>query len=105
MGFLFNRPGFFMSDIVSSFIRLIKLDIHLAINTGGGDAPGLNAVIHGAVYAARGLGWQVLGIREGYDGLLEPDRYPNGGLVELHRSIAWSNGLTAAKWKWTAPTT
>src|SRR5271157_921949 len=86
MGFLFNRPGFFMSDIVSSFIRLIKLDIHLAINTGGGDAPGLNAVIHGAVYAARGLGWQVLGIREGYDGLLEPDRYPNGGLVELHRS-------------------
>jgi len=77
----------------------------IAINTGGGDAPGLNAVIHGAVYAARGLGWQVLGIREGYDGLLEPDRYPNGGLVELHRSIAWSNGLTAAKWKWTAPTT
>src|SRR5271157_2781561 len=31
MGFLFNRPGFFMSDIVSSFIRLIKLDIHLLL--------------------------------------------------------------------------
>lgn len=30
----------------------------IAINTGGGDAPGLNAVIHGAVYAARGLGWR-----------------------------------------------
>jgi len=58
----------------------------VAINTGGGDAPGLNAVIHGAVYAARGLGWQILGIRDGYEGLLEPQNYPDGGLVELRRS-------------------
>lgn len=58
----------------------------IAINTGGGDAPGLNAVIHGAVYAARGRGWEVVGIREGYDGLLEPERFPNGGLMELRRS-------------------
>ncbi len=58
----------------------------IAINTGGGDAPGLNAVIHGAVYAARRLGWEVFGIRDGYDGLLQPERYPNGGLIELHRS-------------------
>lgn len=58
----------------------------IAINTGGGDAPGLNAVIHGAVYAARGLGWEVVGIHEGYDGLLEPERFPDGGLMELHRS-------------------
>ena len=28
MGFLFNRLGFFMSDIISSFVRLFKLDIH-----------------------------------------------------------------------------
>lgn len=58
----------------------------VAINTGGGDAPGLNAVIHGAVYAARGLGWDIFGIRDGYDGLLMPEHYPNGGLMELHRS-------------------
>ena len=58
----------------------------VAINTGGGDAPGLNAVIHGAVYAARGLGWQIFGIRDGYEGLLEPQNYPAGGLVELRRS-------------------
>ena len=58
----------------------------VAINTGGGDAPGLNAVIHGAVYAARGLGWQIFGIRDGYDGFLEPQKYPDGGLVELRRS-------------------
>ncbi len=58
----------------------------VAINTGGGDAPGLNAVIHGAVYAARGLGWQIFGIRDGYDGFLEPQNYPEGGLMELRRS-------------------
>jgi 6-phosphofructokinase 1 len=58
----------------------------IAINTGGGDAPGLNAVIHGAVYAARGLGWEIFGIRDGYEGLLEPERYPDGGLVPLRRS-------------------
>jgi 6-phosphofructokinase 1 len=64
-----------------------KTGKRIAINTGGGDAPGLNAVIHGAVYAARGLGWEILGIRDGYDGLQEPERYPNGGVVELRRSM------------------
>lgn len=59
----------------------------VAINTGGGDAPGLNAVIHGAVYAARGLGWQIFGIRDGYNGFLQPENYPDGGLVELRRSM------------------
>jgi 6-phosphofructokinase 1 len=58
----------------------------VAINTGGGDAPGLNAVIHGAVYAARSLGWQIFGIRDGYEGFLEPQNYPGGGLLELRRS-------------------
>jgi 6-phosphofructokinase 1 len=43
----------------------------IAINTGGGDAPGLNAVIHSAVLAAQRRGWEVYGIRDGYDGLLQ----------------------------------
>jgi 6-phosphofructokinase 1 len=43
----------------------------IAINTGGGDAPGLNAVIRAAVLAARSRGWDVLGIRRGYQGLLD----------------------------------
>lgn len=38
--------------------------------------------------AARGLGWEIVGIREGYDGTLEPERLPDGGLMELHRSTA-----------------
>ena len=44
----------------------------IAINTGGGDAPGLNAVIRATVLAALKRGWEVLGIRKGYIGLLEP---------------------------------
>ncbi len=58
----------------------------IAISTGGGDAPGLNAVIQAAVYAATGLGWEVFGIRDGYDGLLAPQKYPDG-LVRLDREV------------------
>jgi len=42
--------------------------------TGGGDAPGLNAVIRAVVKtAAREFDCEVIGIRDGYDGLLEPN--------------------------------
>ncbi len=40
------------------------------MNTGGGDAPGLNAVIRAVVLAAHNRGWQVYGIQRGYEGLL-----------------------------------
>jgi len=55
----------------------------IAINTGGGDAPGLNAVIHAVTTAAHNQGWECFGIREGYAGLFEPERFPGGGLVKL----------------------
>jgi phosphofructokinase-like protein len=55
----------------------------IAINTGGGDAPGLNAVIRAVVLSASRLGWECLGIREGYNGLFLPERYPQGGLMKL----------------------
>ncbi|HUH14086.1 MAG TPA: ATP-dependent 6-phosphofructokinase [Longimicrobiales bacterium] len=42
----------------------------VAINTGGGDAPGLNAVIRAAVLACLSYGWEVYGIQKGYGGLL-----------------------------------
>jgi phosphofructokinase-like protein len=47
----------------------------IAINTGGGDAPGLNAVIRSVALSALNRGWQVVGIRRGYEGLIdgEPD--------------------------------
>jgi 6-phosphofructokinase 1 len=45
----------------------------IAINTGGGDAPGLNAVIRSVALSALNRGWEVLGIRRGYEGLLEDE--------------------------------
>lgn len=57
----------------------------LAISTGGGDAPGLNAVIRAATLAGINRGWQVFGIRDGYNGLLRPEDYVEGGLVPLTR--------------------
>ncbi len=47
--------------------------MRIALSTGGGDAPGLNAVIRAAVLSAVGRGWDVLGIRRGYFGLLGED--------------------------------
>jgi phosphofructokinase-like protein len=44
--------------------------VRIAISTGGGDAPGLNAVIRAAVLSAIDRGWHVLGIKRGYAGLL-----------------------------------
>ncbi len=43
----------------------------IAVNTGGGDAPGLNAVIRAIVLAADQRRWEVIGIRRGYEGLLD----------------------------------
>lgn len=57
----------------------------IALSTGGGDAPGLNAVIHAATLAARNRDWDVVGIRDGFNGLLFADQYPDGGLIELTR--------------------
>jgi 6-phosphofructokinase len=55
----------------------------IAIMVGAGFVPGMNAVIKGAALAAGKLGWEVVGIRDGFEGLLHPDRYPEGGLLPL----------------------
>jgi 6-phosphofructokinase 1 len=57
----------------------------IAICTGGGDAPGLNAVIRATVTAAANRGWTCVGIRNGFNGILQPERYPSGGVVPLTR--------------------
>jgi phosphofructokinase-like protein len=48
--------------------------MRIGVLNSGGDCPGLNAVINGVVGAASKLGWEVLGFRDGYEGLL-----PEGG--------------------------
>jgi 6-phosphofructokinase 1 len=61
----------------------------IGVNTGGGDAPGLNAVIRAVAISSHWRGWRVLGIRHGYRGLIE-----NGadGVVELDRNAV--RGIT-----------
>jgi phosphofructokinase-like protein len=46
----------------------------IVISTGGGDAPGLNAVIRAVVLAADRRGWEVFGSRNGYQGLLDTNQ-------------------------------
>ncbi len=60
----------------------------IAVNTGGGDAPGLNAVIRAVVLSAEQRGWECAGIRDGYNGLLFPERFGGEGLLPLtHRAV------------------
>lgn len=47
----------------------------IGILTGGGDCPGLNAVIRAVVKSASKRGWETIGFRDGFEGLLEPLRY------------------------------
>ena len=48
----------------------------IGILTGGGDVPGLNAVIKSVVYRATELGYEVIGIRRGWEGLTHQRRGP-----------------------------
>lgn len=52
--------------------------MRIGILNSGGDCPGLNAVIHGVVGAAAQLGWEVVGFKDGFEGLLPP-----GDFLEL----------------------
>lgn len=50
----------------------------IAVLTGGGDCPGLNAVIRAVVKSADQYGMEVLGIRDGFRGAVEGDFIPLG---------------------------
>jgi phosphofructokinase-like protein len=54
----------------------------IGVLTSGGDCPGLNAVLRGVVLAAEKLGWEVVGFRDGFEGLLSPGDH----LILDHRS-------------------
>lgn len=47
----------------------------IGILTGGGDAPGLNAVIRAVVKSAANSGCETIGLQDSFDGLIEPDRW------------------------------
>jgi phosphofructokinase-like protein len=47
---------------------------NIGVLTGGGDAPGLNAVIRAVVKTAYNAGISVLGLEDSFDGLIYPDK-------------------------------
>jgi ATP-dependent phosphofructokinase / diphosphate-dependent phosphofructokinase len=65
----------------------------IGILTSGGDCPGLNAVLRGVVLASEKLGWEVVGFRDGFEGLLPPgdhvilDRHSTNGIMALGGTI------------------
>jgi 6-phosphofructokinase 1 len=80
--------------------------VRIALSTGGGDAPGLNAVIRAAVLAAVHRGWECFGIKRGFGSLLggEPP-IPLGpnevrGITHLGGTIlGTSNRGNPLKWR------
>ena len=79
----------------------------IGILTGGGDVPGLNAVIKSVVYRATELGYEVYGIRRGWEGLTHMK--PGPGLDEdyiipLDRTNTRSIDRTGGTWLHTSRT-
>jgi 6-phosphofructokinase len=62
----------------------------IGVNVGAGLIPGMNAVVTGVTLAAAELGWEVVGIRDGFAGLLQPGDYPDGGLLPLSPQLVES---------------
>ena len=50
----------------------------IGVLTSGGDAPGMNAAVRAVTRAAINLGYKVIGIRRGYQGLIEGDMFELG---------------------------
>lgn len=48
----------------------------IGVLTSGGDAPGMNAAVRAVVRCGIAQGWEVVGIRDGYQGLLEDRMAP-----------------------------
>lgn len=66
----------------------------VGILTSGGDCPGLNAVLRGVVRASDALGWEIIGFRDGFEGLLPEggdymilDRSTTAGIMHLGGTI------------------
>jgi len=73
------RDAVHCCEVLNSGVSLDQIR-RIAVNTGGGDAPGLNAVIRSIVLSSLRRGWEVLGIRKGYEGLLDTSK-----IIQLDR--------------------
>src|SRR5437660_956931 len=88
-----------------SNFAVAKMKPRIGVLTSGGDCPGLNAVLRAVVLAADKLGWEVIGFRDGFEGLLPPgnhvilDRHAVNGIMALGGTIlgTTNRGHFAAK--------
>src|ERR1043166_4537175 len=77
----------------SALITSPEMRPRIGVLTSGGDCPGLNAVLRGVVLASEKLGWEVIGFRDGFEGLLPPgdhivlDRKSTDGIMALGGTI------------------
>lgn len=69
--------------------------MRIGILTGGGDVPGLNPCIRAVTLAALDLGWEVVGFRRGWDGLLRLDPTDSTSVATYTRRLDHSavNGI------------
>lgn len=70
----------------------MELKKKIGILTGGGDCPGLNAAIRATTKAAIRIGWEVVGVRDGWEGLLFNrieilDRVKTSGIIDRGGTI------------------
>jgi len=78
--------------------------MRIALSTGGGDAPGLNAAIRAAVLSAVGRGWEAFGVKRGFAGLLGEDdvvpldRKAVGGIAHLGGTILGTSRANPFCW-------
>src|SRR5438105_14045078 len=70
--FTINGPLLVDWSIRKRCCNLPRMKTRIGILTSGGDCPGLNAVLRGAALAADKIGWEMLGFRDGFEGLLPP---------------------------------
>src|SRR5438045_3770019 len=75
-------------SIPSESCSFTAMKPRIGVLTSGGDCPGLNAVLRGLVLASEKLGWEVVGFKDGFEGLLPPGDY----CILDHKS---TEGITA----------
>jgi 6-phosphofructokinase 1 len=86
-------PGGLRTQRKFSDFAFARMKPRIGVLTSGGDCPGLNAVLRAVVLAADKLGWEVVGFRDGFEGLLPPgnhvilDRQAVNGIMALGGTI------------------
>jgi phosphofructokinase-like protein len=71
--------------------------MRIAVISGGGDSPGINAVIRAVVRTARNVfGWECIGVRDGFEGLKDPVRVQELGPREIAGSLTRGGTILGA---------